>query len=145
MLLIDDRKLRNSPAQGFTLVELIGVLLLLSILSALAIPRYLDLEANASNRAIDAAIAELTGREGILWADVNFSASGFDPVTCDGFIWGNMKNDSTGNYPFLGAGYVWVTGPIETGGTLDFRGSDTVILSRTPSTTAYPAKWMRQP
>jgi len=145
VLLIDDRKLRNSPAQGFTLVELIGVLLLLSILSALAIPRYLDLEANASNRAIDAAIAELNGREGILWADVKFSASGYDPVTCDGIILGNMKNDSTGNYPFLGAGYVWVTGPIETGGTLDFRGSDTVILSRTPSTTAYPAKWMRQP
>jgi hypothetical protein len=36
-------------------------------------------------------------------------------------------------------------GLIETGGTLNFRGSDTVILIRTPSTTAYPAKWMRQP
>ena len=145
MLLIDDRKLRDSPAQGFTLVELIGVLLLLSILAAIAIPRYLDMEANASNRAIDAAIAELNGREGILWADVKSSASGYDLVTGDGVVWGNMKNDSTGNYPYLGAGYVWVAGPIETGGTLNFRESDTVILSRTPSTPANPAKWMRQP
>ena len=145
MLLIDNSKLGNLPAQGFTLVELIGVILLISILAAVAIPRYLDLEANASSRAIEAAIAELNGREGILWADVKFSASGYDPATGDSIVWEKMKDDGTGTYPVLGDGYVWDIGLAETGGALNFRGNDKVTLKRIPSTPAYPAKWTRQP
>ena len=44
--------------EGFTLIEIIAILIILGIVAAGAIPRYIDLTANAETRAIDAGIAE---------------------------------------------------------------------------------------
>ena len=49
----------------FTLIEVIAILVLLGILTAVALPRYIDMAANARDRAVDAGIAELNSREAL--------------------------------------------------------------------------------
>lgn len=116
--------------KGFTLVEIIAVLILLGILAAVAVPRYIDLTTNAEQRALQAGIAELNGRENMTWANVKLSAGGW---VSDAATYAAMNTD-------LGTDYTWSAGPTAAGGTLQFGGS-TQVLTRTASTTTSPASW----
>ncbi len=50
------RILKNQ--HGFTLIEIIAVLVLLGILAAVAVPKYVNLQADAKNKAAEGAVAE---------------------------------------------------------------------------------------
>ena len=121
--------LRNQ--KGFTLVEIILVLVLLSVLYAIAVPKYIELEQNAQQKAFDGAIAELNGRESLVWANLKISGTGYQD---DAQLLLVVNHN-------LGTDYVWQSGhPLATGGNLTFR-AKTVTLNRTLSDVSKPAVW----
>ncbi len=118
--------------RGFTLIEIIAVLVLLGMMAALAIPRFIDLDQNAKNRAIDSGISELNGRESLVWADTKVSAAGWQD---DATLFATMDTS-------LGAAhYTWAVGPTAAGGSLSFQSGNPINLIRTPSTALSPANW----
>ena len=123
---------RHRYQSGFTLLEIIASLVILSILAALAIPRYISLDESAKQRAIVAGIAELNGRETLTWSNIKISESGWiDDNRTYSIIDLNLGND-----------YLWASDdPDEAGGTLRFKNSIAVPLTRTASTDLQPGHW----
>ena len=121
---------------GYTLFELIAVMVILGMIIAIAVPKYIDLDENSKDRALDAGISELNGREALTWASLRLN----------GTFGSDTDVFTTVDY-WIGSDYGWDAGPnrgASGGGTLVFQGSKDVILDRTDSNADQPARWARQ-
>ncbi len=119
-----------SDQKGFTLIELISILIILGVLASVAVKRLDLLSDTAAQRALLEGVKELNGREKLVWTNIKLSDTG----------WINDANVFVEIDTNLGAGYVWTAGPNATGGTLSFQ-SESNVLSRTASTTSSWARW----
>ena len=115
---------------GFTLIEILVVLIILGVLASVVQSKFVDLGDNTENRAIEVGIMGLNAREKLTWTDFKLSSSGW---TNDNAVFATMDMN-------LGAGYSWIAGPANSGGTLQFK-SKSVVLIRTSSTDLSAGQW----
>jgi prepilin-type N-terminal cleavage/methylation domain-containing protein len=118
-----------SNRNGFTLIEIIVVLVIMSVLGSFAIQRVLALDSSAIQKSLECAVTELNSRECLTWARVKTSTSS----------WVNDAQVFAGYDTNLGSGYKWGLKAPD-GGTLSFKGQE-VKLERSPSTYSESGIW----
>ena len=117
--------------KGFTLLELMSVLVIMGVIFSIAIKKYDILTDSASITALEAGIRELNTQETLVWIDMKLSDTGW---TADVDVYNTVEQN-------LGGAYRWNPGPNITGGTLYHR-SQSVVLVRNQSTKNNVGSWI---
>jgi prepilin-type N-terminal cleavage/methylation domain-containing protein len=127
-------KLKNialvANRKGFTLIELMAVLVIMGIMFSVAIKKFDTLSGTASLTAIKTGVRELNIRETLVWTQIKLSDTGW---TSDADVYNTVDKN-------LGQEYRWNPGPTIGGGTLHYR-SQSIVLVRNESKRNSVGSW----
>lgn len=116
--------------KGFTLIELISIMIIMGVIGSVAVKKYDNLTHTATERVLATALMELNVRESLIWTNMKISSDGY---TNDADVYTLLDTD-------LGPRVNWNPGPNIGGGTLRCE-SASIALNRTPSSIAVAANW----
>lgn len=124
-------KRRYPPNQkGFTLLEMMSVLVIMGVMVSVAIKKFDLLSDNASITALKGGVRELNTRETLVWTNLKLSETGYSTDTA---VFNAVDKG-------LGQDYSWNPAPTEVSGTLHYR-AQSVALTRTRSTRNSVGSW----
>jgi MSHA pilin protein MshA len=100
--------LKKRNQKGFTLIEIIAVLVILGILAAVAIPKYFDLQTDAKNKAAAGAVAEGKAMLNLAWGKAALSINGSPAYSDVNAAMAAYTSTQAGDFQL----YFTTTGPI---------------------------------
>ena len=130
MQLIKTNQFHISNKNGFTLIEVVAVMVIMSVLVSVGIKKTDVLSHNAADRVLESAVRELNTRETLVWTEIKLSEIGWIDDT-------NVFSELDTN---LGHEFKWTGGPNLFGGILGFR-SNSIALTRVASTSTSVGRW----
>jgi prepilin-type N-terminal cleavage/methylation domain-containing protein len=131
---------RKKLEGGFTLIELIATLVIISVIAAILVPRYIEAETSSKYRALDVGVSEMNGRETLTWAVVKMSNTGYQN---DDQVWAQLLSNPGIE---LGPDYDWsqvAPSLANKKGTLRFKREVSAALNRDPSSIVTPGRWQK--
>jgi prepilin-type N-terminal cleavage/methylation domain-containing protein len=149
------RQKKKTHQAGFTLIEIIVVLVLLGVLAAVAVPKYVDISRKAKQKKILEGVSEFNSREKLLWSQTVLSQSFSSVTDFDRHIYAHMdpyldpgysydvpgsSSESGDNWTYKHQAYGNAVSGAHYRGTLTFQ-DVTANLERTPATFERPAVW----
>ncbi len=126
------KKLNSLNQKGFTLIELISVMIIMGVVASGSIQKFDIVSDTANERALYTGIKELNIRESLVWSNIKISNEGY---STDEELYGPVITN-------LGSIYKWNPDPPDRlkGGILSFR-SASKTLNRQESTESSAGKW----
>ena len=125
-----ERHFAKLNQKGFTLIELISIMIIMGVMGSVAATKYEGLSDTATEQVLAAAVKELNVRESLTWTNIKISKDGY---TSDEDVYAALNTD-------LGPNLKWKAGPAIGGGIL-YCGTRSYALVRTPSSYGAAARW----